>query len=159
MTVPTGSRSTEHPDRPDRSGQTSRPHRSGQPGHPGETGPPDQPKQPYEWRRSRYAVKLKDHLSHEEVMPQALERRPWPLWVLALIVGLALLGIYFSAPPHDEAVAPSAAPTRSQDSEPEVAVPTPIPERPERLLPHPTYRRLTDKELREQLPPHSRIVE
>jgi len=150
MTVPTGSRSTEQPDRPDRSGQ---------PGDPGETGPPDQPKQPYQWRRSRYAVKLKDHFSHEEMIPQAPERRPWSLWVLALIFGLALLGIYFSAPPNEEAVAPSAAPTPSQDSEPKVAVPTPMPERPEKPLPYPTYRRLTDKELREQLPPHSSIVE
>lgn len=150
MTVPTGSKSTDAPDGPDRSDQ---------PGHPGEAGSPDQPKQPYQWRRSRYAVKLKEHTSQEEVMPQAPERRLWPLWVLALIVGLVLLGMYVNAPPHEAAVAPSAAPARPQQSRPEVAVPTPLPEGPEKPLPQPAYRRLTDNELRGQLPPHSTIVE
>jgi hypothetical protein len=150
MTVPTGSKPTDPPDRPDPSGQ---------PGHPGETDPLDPPKQPYVWRRSRYAVKLKEHVSLEEVRLQAPEGHPWSLWVLAAIIGLALLGIYFSAPPHEAAVAPSAAATQAQGSERGVALPNPLPEGPERPVPHPTYRRLTDKDLREQLPPQSTIVE
>jgi hypothetical protein len=135
MTAPTGNKPTD-------------------PEPPGDTSSSEQP---YRRWRSPYAVKLREIPQLDEVAQGAPEKRPGLLKIIALIAGLGLLWLVFTFSGPQETPPPAAVPLLQQPKPPEIAASTPEPSQEGQGVP--TYRRLSDEELRQQLPPGATIVE